>query len=207
MLNRETMSVEEYENGEYIKNHYSREERISRKRDYDGDFLNNGDWTFFNFLRSKKKRNALSFLHLGLLVLVIILFFAYDAINSYFFSGNDTIDGLSIKLTTINNEDALYKGITLYIFITNHLQENQIINFNTIPELYLIKDDIIVYQEKLNIKETVDLSPEESNLSLHYNNTYSYSEKFDFNGQIEYEKIKVIFDIKGKNKIVLEEYK
>jgi hypothetical protein len=210
MLNREVLTIDEYENKEFTKNHYNREERLKSKRNHDGDSSYEGSWSFFSFLKSKKKRRTLSFIHLGLLLIATVIFFAYDSINSYLFSGwNEPYSGIKIKMSLLNmNENPISnQGLILYLFITNDLEENQTLILDSVPSLNFIKDNKVVIRKELNIPKKIRISHNDSVLKEHNNNTYSYSEEILLNKELDYDKVRLEMNLQGSKNIVIEKNK
>jgi hypothetical protein len=210
MLNRDFLTIEEYENKEFTKNHYSREERLKSKRNHDGDSSYEGSWSFFSFLKSKKKRRTLSFIHLGLLLIATVIFFAYDSINSYLFSGwNEPYSGIKVKMSLLNMNDnsTSNHGLILYLFITNELEENQTLTMDSVPSLIFIKGKKVVFKKELNIPKKVRIGYKDSVLKEHNNNTYSYTEEIILNRDLDYDKVRLKMVLQGSKNIIIEKNK
>lgn len=198
MFNKEFMSVEEYEKGESVTYYYNREDRLKKKRKR-GGYIPDRSWSPISKLignksKAKKSKNLFALLNLIFLLVAVVVFFAFNfskkAVNKF-----ENVDFEVIyKVIDIGNSK------DIYIYFTNKLEEELVLNFDKESYIEFLDDDDIVHKEILNMPAEIILSQTGSEGSEE-----AISFKSNISEDIIYNKTKLKLFINGKNDISLKE--
>ncbi len=193
MLNRDCMSVEEYESKEFVEFHSSREERIEKRRRtlyeptkyslfaFPNIKLNIKNNANDDYGTSKKKKRSYLLVINFLLLGIALVIFLFNYSKNEKIPSNYTLDGVEMKIDAIKLEE---NKIMFYLFLFNTTEDSKTITFKKQAELSLKNKDKVTYHKLIKLPNTVKLSGNFKNDE----NTFNFKDELSLNN-IEFDRI------------------